>query len=1185
MKYLTCVIVMLLHVILINAVICAEVPIQPITEIRNSKVIVRAIQSNSTYIGFDVISNKQSAAGIRFSSNRIITASKCMKLSDGKKLTFTGLMPKSGTGFGLGKQDVISITLRDDDPYPLFSFDLHIAAFDQAKWLKTVGKQPFHFMTMYMPDAEVWHQCGWLNETPVADPFPLLLDTHVGSPEISAYLYNRNWSYTVPLGGHPVPVIGLWAPKSKHYAAFEFQSTRLDDNSEKDIATGYCWGSGKSEVRKPNNEQFVSLVYPFGGTGYQSLVFPKPGARINSHGVLLWSLDLPSTNDPNRFFYTYVWDRYMQSLPNAPAVNDLSWLPKDARLQDFSEPGSDGILIRGVEGDFQVPGSKQIVAWHSYNESAIAVAKARGDVPLLSAVEVEAKQLLAYAKHQVINGDDCVYWEKPLEGRWTDAWGGEPVKTIHNSDSFAAGRLLLGMYRYLGKSEYLPVVDGVFNWAKHIAWTRNEFADVPSSPFAIGATLSVSFCLDYYMAFKDSADEHHRNEALRALDLAKTFMYRHMSIWVSDNNRADNLDSTFFWEPTSGRDWTGGACSNEVSMVLNMLVSTAVHTGDPLMIWALQGSLDKFPILYQEVYKDSISDYTSTDFSEAYGLYTGNNWGVGGRAPFGGFFKLNMIEPVGSSITRVTAGERAAMVFNNRVSHTSIRDYRYAPDGNLSFTLSSSRSGFDLSLTVPYVDISAKQVAVVHDGKTVLLHLGTDYIRPTQALWSILIKNLNDGDHIVIGTPDENSPILPSTTPITRKPVSTPSLPKWSEPIDLSYDATPNADWNKLDSWVGAPSGLMWTWGIPFMLSENTGKCVLTKPAGFKKPVNGKITIAVLYSAGDGPVPSIVYSDGTKIQVNTDMEALAWRAWPPSYSAKLLAAPAITNGKTVTGIDPGSRSVWALTAMNSASTSEDQVMSALKKGAAMWKETSEKDRMVMQLAEDASTLPDGVVAILPPRYSGPASDIMQRIGLLRKSVYLTPERLVDSSFFNAQRFKVVVYAAGEDYLDTVVNPGDAADAVVRYVKGGGTLVVVSPNATLPFFYANGPGFRRGGSLGERLGLPIGFSIESKLPEKLRFISSPGQNALTGIPAQMPYPTGDIRLRAVEPSRLIPGSGYTPVYSVIGESGKSYGDAAALIQLPNGQGRILYVYGSLMSDKANGQSIALAAVRFIINAAR
>ena len=1163
----------------------AAIPTAQTIEIRNSSVSIRAIQDGAAYIGFDVISGMKTAAIVRFSSNKILTAAGCIKANNGRKLTFTGLTSKSGIGLELGKQDQISIELKGSDPYPLISFNLHINTFNPSKWQKSVGKQPFHFLAMYMPDAEVWHQCGWLNETPVADPFPLLLDTHVGSPELSAYKYNRNWSYTVPLGGHPVPVIGLWAPKSKHYAAMEFQTTRLEDNSEKDIATGYCWGNGKAEVRKPNNQQFVSLVYPFGGTGFQSLVFPKPGTRIASHCILLWSLDLPSTNDPNRFFYTYIWNRGKQNLPNAPSTVDLSWLPSDIKLQDFPEPGSNGILIQGVEGDFQVPGSKQIVGWHSYNESAIAAAKARGDEVSLLKIEEEAKRLLGYAKHQMIDGEDCIYWEKPLEGRWTDVWGGEPVKTIHNSDSFAAGRLLLGMYRYLDKSEYLPVVDGVLNWAKHIAWTRNEFADVPSSPFAIGSVLSVSFCIDYYMTFKDSSDEHHRNQAMRALDLAKSFMYKHMSIWVSDNNRADNLDSTFLWEPTSGRDWTGGACSNEVAMVLNMLASTAVHTGDPFMMWALQGSLNKFSILYQEVYRDSILQYKTNDFSEQLGLYAGNNWGVGGRAPFGGFFKLTLIEPVGSSVIRVVAGERAAMTFNKDGDHAGIKDYRYTPDGNLSFTLNSKRSGFDLSLTTPYVDISTKQAAIVRDGKTILLQPGKDYIRPPQAVWSILIKNLNNGDHVVIGVPDENSPILPSTPPVTQILEQNPDLPKWAECVKLPYDTATKADWNQLDSWAGVPGGLMWSYGIPFMLSEDSGKCMLTKSTKFDKSITGKEIIAVLYSAGDGPAPSVICSDGSREQVNTSMEALVWRAWPPSFSAKLLAATIVLNGKTAVGIDPGSRSVWALTVLPHPDAEVDRAIESLKQGAAAWKETSKKDQLITQLTHEADSIPDGTLAVLPPRSAGPASDILQRVGLLRKSTHLTPEQLIDQSIFNSRRFPVAVYSAGEDYVHTIKTSGDAADAIVRYVKEGGTLVVVSPNATFPFFFANGPDFRRGDPLGERFGLPIGFTFESKLPEKLKFAASPKQAALTDIPALVQYPTGDVRLRAIESSRLLPGTRYTPIYSVIGESGKNYGDAAALIELPNGQGRILYIYGTLMADRANGQSIALAAVRYIIDSVK
>lgn len=1153
-------------------------------EIGNDKITVHAVQDGGAYVGFDVLSGSRTAATVRFSSNRILTADECISGKDGRSLAFTGLMPRPGVGLQLSKDDRICITIKGNDPYPVVSFDLHIAGFDSTKWQASVGKQPFHFLAMYMPDAEVWHQCGWLNETPVADPFPLLLDPHIGSPEVSAYLYNRNWSYTVPLGGLPVPVIGLWAPKSKHYVGMEFQTARLDDNSEKDIATGYCWGDGKEEVRRPNKDQFVSLVYPHGGTGFQSLVFPKPGTGIHSHGVLLWSLDLPATGDPNRFFYTYVWDRDRQRLPNAPSAVDLSWLPKDVRLQDFAGPGSDGRLILGVEADFQVPGSKQIVGWHSYNESAIAVAKAGGDEVSLHAIEEEAKRLLSYAKHQEIGGDDCVYWDKPLAGRWTDVWGGEQVKTVHNSDSFAAGRLLLGLYRYQGKSEYLPTVDGVLNWAKHIAWTRNEFADVPSSPFAIGSVLSVSFLLDYYMTFRDAADEHHRNEAQSALDLARTFMYRHMSIWVSDNNRSDNLDSAFLWEPTSGRDWTGGACSNEVSMVLNVLASTAVHTGDPFMMWALQGSLSRFPVLYQEAYRDSIADYSSTDFSEAYGLYAGNNWGVGGRAPFGGFFKLTMIEPVGSSIVRVTAGERAAMTFNKNGAHIGIRDYRYTPDGNLAFTLSGRRSGFDLSLTVPYVDISAKQVSLVRDGKSRLLRPGTDYIRPPQALWSLLVRNLNGGDRIIVGIPDENSPVLPSASPVTGDPAQPPSLPEWSQVVRIPLDAVPDADWSRLDSWVGAPTDLIWSHEIPFMLSEGSMR-MLTKPVRFEKPMVGKRIIAVLYSAGVGPAPSVIYADGSRERVNTDMEALAWRAWPPSYTARLLVAPLVLGGKTVTGIDPGGRTVWAVTSLTQPNISVDHAMETLRQGAAAWKESQRKDRVIAQLAEGAKSVPDGALAILPPRAVGPASDMLQRIGLLRRGVRLTPEQLIDPSAFSAKRFPVALYAAGEDYIHTVRTPGDAADAMIRYVKEGGTLVVLSPNATFPFYAANGPDFRRGEPLGARFGFPVDFAVESKLPEKLRFVASPSQTAFAGIPESLAYPTDDIRLRTVDRSRLQPGTKYTPIYSAIGESGKSYGEAAALIELPNGQGRILYVYGSLMGDRTNGQAIVCAAARFIVNSAR
>ncbi|HLV78968.1 MAG TPA: hypothetical protein VKT32_01765, partial [Chthonomonadaceae bacterium] len=456
------------------------------------------------FAGFDLLSGARVAAAVRLSSDGWIVAERCRN-EGGRALVFEGLKAQEGCGLRLGANDRVTVRLEPGAIYPEVRFALSVVSFDARRWQAVVGKQPFHFLTLSLPEAQVWHQQGWLNATPLADPFPLLEDVHTGSPEIAA-TYNRNWSYTPPLGANPIPVIGLWAPQRRHYVGFEFQTARLEDNSEKDIATGYRWRGGA------HPEQIVALVYPFGGTGYQQLVFPKGGERIASHGRLLWSLDMGPEDDPNRFFFADLWKREQARLPRVPAAVDVSWLPGGVRLPDFEGPPQ-GSLIAGVEAPFQTPGTRLINGWRWQNEFPTLVAKARGDAARLQELERDAQTLLRYAKRFIVDGEACVYWEKPLVGEWTPEWGGKGVTTLHNANGFAAGRLFLGLYRDIGKTEYLPIVDGVFHWAKHIVWTRNEFADVPSSPFAIGGTLSVSFCLDYYHTFRDAPDGAHRQAA------------------------------------------------------------------------------------------------------------------------------------------------------------------------------------------------------------------------------------------------------------------------------------------------------------------------------------------------------------------------------------------------------------------------------------------------------------------------------------------------------------------------------------------------------------------------------------------------------------------------------------------------------------------------------------------------
>ncbi|MHB0999199.1 MAG: hypothetical protein ACYC27_08130 [Armatimonadota bacterium] len=1149
-------------------------------QISNGKVSIRSVSN----IGFDLFSGKKTAATVRFGSNGLITADKHNLSHDGRSLIFSRLTGKPGSGLAFGDKDSITVSLAPNDSYPEISFDLTVKSFNPEKWQNVAGKQPFHFLAIYMPDAKVWHQHGWLNETPVADPFPLLQDVHVGTPEISAYKYNRNWSYTIPLGGHPTPVIGLWAPDKKHYAGFEFESTRLNDNSEKDIATGYCWGDGEAEVRKPNPDQFVSLVYPHGGRGFQELVFPAVGSHLRSHGKLLWSLELPATNDPNRFFYSYVWDRYRNRLPAVPSIVDFSWLPGDARMNDFNGPGSGGQLIvkfNGIDAAFVEPDTKLTLGWTAYNESIVALAKSQNNKAILSKVENEAIEYLKYAKYFTIYGDECVFWEKPLEGKFVQTWGGAPVTTIHNAENFITGRLFLDLYKYLDRKDYLDVVDKVFNTAKHIGWTRNELVDIPSSPSGIGSMPCQSFLLDYYMTFKNSPDKVRRDRAKQALDLARSFAYRYMSVWLSDSNRMDNLSPAFQWEVTSGRDWAAASCSAD--MMIDMQAMTAVHTGDPVLMRIVNGSLSKFNDLYQDTYRDSITDYKKGDFTEAYGFYNGSTSGAGNRVPYGGMFQIAMLQPVGTSIARVLAGEKAAMVFNKDGMHTKIRAYRYTPEGNLSFIVDSKRSGFDLSLTTPYVDINDKPVYLVRNGKKSLLNPGVDYIRPSQASWSLMIKGLNDGDKIIVGSPDENSPVLPSkpANPVNRHGGKYSGF----DIIKLPFDTIPDTNWNNLDSWAGVPSGELWSYGIPFNLAESFNKSMLVGKSQLSKSVADADTIFLLYSDGDGPAPSLIFDDGSKKSVDSTHESLAWRAWPPIYTSRLLVSSIETNGKTVVGIDPGSCVVAAMTITRSNNgTSVEECKNALAEGSKEWRKIKVQEDKVAKLRKNASKVADGVVAILPPSPLGPSYDFLQRAGLTSRSVALTPEQLVEPGFFTPERFPVAFYASNGYYTHTVKTPGDGADAIVKYVKDGGTLIMCPPSAAFPMYLANGPGFTRGEPLVDRLGIPIGFVFEDKHPEKVFFKANPDQSVLNDVPAEYPWPYGDTRLRVIAKDEIPEGSVYTSIYSVVGESGKNYGDSAGMVDLPGNGGRILFIYGLMTAEQENGSSVASAAIQFLIDSA-
>jgi hypothetical protein len=154
-----------------------------------------------------------------------------------------------------------------------------------------------------------------------------------------------------------------------------------------------------------------------------------------------------------------------------------------------------------------------------------------------------------------------------------------------------------------------------------------------------------------------------------------------------------------------------------------------------------------------------------------------------------------------------------------------------------------------------------------------------------------------------------------------------------------------------------------------------------------------------------------------------------------------------------------------------------------------------------------------------------------------------------------QRYPILLYCAGEHYRRTVHRPGDVDDALARYLRSGGSLVVV-PALPWPFYYdEDGQAVNRS----SQFGLTLRMGWESP-PEGLdpRFFQP--QRYLPHVPEQFAFPTsGDLRWR---PFFAGEGAEQVSLLRLRDAGGKYLGDAVAYSQLQNG-GRVLYVCFNLL----------------------
>jgi hypothetical protein len=1144
--------------------------------------------------GVDLLVDGELVAPIRLAANGAIVADQVV-MTNSTSILFSNLQAADGAAVTFATNDYVSITLpagASNGPTvfePVVEFHLTVVSFHSNLWVALFPPgqpAPFHFLACSMPTAQVWHQRGWLNATPYVDLFPLLEDVHGGTPEISC-LWNRNWSYICPLGGHPIPMIGLWDPATNLYVGYDFQGTRATDQSERDIATAYCWEEG-------GMTNFITLAYPDGGTRYGLQKYPQSGAVLASEFMLEINMNLPSTEDPNEQFQERLFARYTNALPAPPAMNDLGWIPGVVRQQDFAGPVGLTLYGKPAATDYYSNNTVQLYGLGGHREMPVDTALVNNQMNDISSARSQLGVLLTnYGSNFTVGGDACLYWTKPLAGGWLSDWGGSNVTTLHDSEGWFTARVLVELYRYdLSRNKtdtnYLQAIDETFNWAKHFVWSRNEIPDVPSCPFGIGVTLSAAFLLDYYYTFKDDPSWRATNAPL-ALHLARNLIWRYLNVWAMDSNTSDGaIDSAFLAEPNSGRDWACLGCANELSWLIDSITQVYVSTGDARMRYYLRGMLQRWPILYRPIFKASLANYMDrTDsLAEGYGLYTDSGPGPGNHYNYGFAEALSLEYPVSNSIMRVVAGAAACIAFDKGTTGCDVTNYGTDGNGDCSFQIVSRLgTNFDVSFSYPFVNLWTQQVSLVRNGTTNVL--GTNgFHRSTNSPSSLYLKELGDGDVVIIGNVPATAGIIPIDTPLVFSEANLQPL------TNGSYTALPLVgsdllaqDWNNFHSFAGLVPGTHWDYGIPYQQSLHA----VTNSISVNAP-SGTAYLVVYAPPEDGPFqarPAVILDDGTTNWVSGN-PVLDWRGWPSMFDQMILmdyVAPA--PGRLVRQVAPEGTSVMALTVFTGGTNAWMGVQSNLATNAAAFAQKEEQICAQTALQSSFGQLASNGIAVLPALLPfdvpGPALNFAGLTGLQNRWVELTPNQLVDTNYFNAANFPLAFYVGDDDYVANVNTNGDGTAAVIQYLAGGGMLVVLSEDA-FPFQYPCDGSDDCGAAdpLLPTLGIPLGKAFGST-PAGAYVTVCTNEVSLPSVPPEFSFPSG-YSLYSINRQSLNSTNLYVPWLEVWsgGAMSVSYGDAAGYFELHTGPGqggRVLYIANPLLSGSA-GQTLMGDAISWL-----
>jgi hypothetical protein len=1057
-----------------TAPVCGEVIIAQTgktLELSNGATRLVAQMENGRGRGFGLFhqDSRQKLASVRIGGEGGWDAKLTGSVAQGNQagsLTFSRIQASGAGGKPTFHDDsVMRVELRGSSSFPIVTFRLVLD--------RSGSPAPARFLACQMADAQFLYRGGFQTPLPTVDPFAA-----------------KALTSELPLGACPVPAIGLWNPDSATFVGYEFQEARGSNKTSKHLLT-------------------ACRVSAAGSTSF-ALIIPKKKTPfvVESRFRLIYSTELPTTRSPNEFVLDHFWRNYRGRIPRVPEVNDLGWMP---RREDFvPDDRTSSALLRRVQKSTAEEGllfTNGALLVQGDSRGILNLFQSKGSARQQAALK-QWRILESKAIRKQIKGDKCVFWRSPIEGEY-EAWaGGKAAATVDSPHTWSIGASLLAIYQNQRNKGLLEAIDGVFRWTRHCSFTRAGDVSAPgaaSAPAAVRA--STDFLMGFYHAFKNEPDQTRRKMAEEAIRLGRAILYRNLAIYTGDPDETDTLDPTFLMQSDSSPESFGMVSWNNTSELIRSMALYHVETGDPVLKALVHGALERWPLGSES---DGLHTIESLVSFRSHGAAKGIRFGL--RAP--GDRLAEYLQPIGAARLRILCGQKQALVFGADSTPAGIKDYRFQEPGNISFKLSSrTKRPVEIIITSPFRNLRGRQARLngrPADAEAVGRH-GEH----------VVIRKVRTGDVISIGE------VNGSATETVKLPLTAKTGDGWDEFrfIQLTGSGaaprTVDTSWHRGDSWAGLTEGIHFAHGVPFRL--DTRMAFDATPGPLKIKIGKGVTSAFLFASTSQP-PVIEATDAKGGQKKWKLkERLPALSSGPIRSWRIDVYP-IRLTKSATPISlqiSGSMLVFAVTTHPGKCAALENALARAEESRKA-REAEVRAAKALQLAKQR-IIPESRarvraaikgkvvrIAFVPPHeaYTEILRDACTRLGL--PPVMLSEQNLIDPKEFNAGRYPIAVYSAPETFVHTVKQPGDGAEALKKYLRDGGCLVVAARG--YPFYY---PMELKDGKLerieGARhaevcgaLEIPINFGPVPKLEAIPRYELVDGQKMFSHLPQTFRY---------------------------------------------------------------------------------